>query len=329
MTWLCHDRSMIISHLFGGLGNQMFQYAMGRQVSLRLGVPLRLDLFSYRFDRQRSYGLEPFRVQAERAHWRDISRISPTMALARLLPRPLYERGWKILARAGIRPACRTRIKESAQAAARLPLAHGRVIAERQLTYDPDIFQVRANALLVGCWHNQAYFREIRGQLQEDFTLKSPPSPQDEHLIQNMREENSVSMHVRRGDKVGHKIYKATSLEFCLQAMDLLRGQMKEPRFFVFSDDAAWTLHHLGHLPNVTLVQHHAQTAPHEDLRLMRACRHQIIASSSFSWWGAWLEDRAERIVISPPASHWVQGEGYDTREILPSHWQIIDAVGD
>ena len=97
---------MIIAHLSGGLGNQFFQYAMARQISIDLGVELRLDLFSYRSDRLRACGLGHFRINAGTASWADVFRLCPWMAVSRLAPRPVYERSWLVLNRLGLKPLC-------------------------------------------------------------------------------------------------------------------------------------------------------------------------------------------------------------------------------
>lgn len=318
---------MIIAHLAGGLGNQLFQYAMARQVAHRLGVELKLDLFSYRSDRLRQYGLHAFHIRATPATWREVFQICPGMALSRLLPRPLYERLWQRLEKAGRRPACRPRIGEAA--ALTCPLRQGRVVAERRLTWDADVDLISDSSLLVGWWQNERYFSPLRPTLLEELRPTAPPDARDEELLRLISADESVALHVRRDDKVGRDEFKATSLEYSHKAMRLMRERLAHPRFFVFSDSPEWTRQHLGGEPDVTLVDHHDKHHPHLDLRLMSACKHQITAASSMSWWAAWLNPRPDKIVTSPPAFHWAAHPAYDTSEILPPSWTVIEAGGD
>ena len=320
---------MIISHLAGGLGNQLFQYAMGRQVAKRLGAELRLDLFSYKADRMRRYALAAFPIAGRLATWREIYSLCPFLAISRLLPGPLYHRAWRYLGRLGVHSQCRTRIAEAAEAPAPLPLRLGNIVSERQLTFDAEASQCADHSFLVGWWMHERYFSDIRPELLQEMTSSSPVSVLDAGLIQRMTREESVALHVRRSDKVGTAYYAATSLEYCLRAMEEMKRLLAQPRFYIFSDDPGWTRQHLASYENVTLVTHHDWQHAHEDLRLMLACRHQIIAASSLSWWAAWLNHSPERIVISPPAFHWNRYPGYDTSQLLPADWQVLDAPFD
>lgn len=316
---------MIIAHLSGGLGNQMFQYAMARQVSMRLGVELRLDLFSYRSDTHRRFALGSYDLTAQESCWKDLFRLFPMMAISRLMPRPIYDRYWRYLSSTGLKQRCRHRILDNWQKEGTLPLMERGIIAERQLTFDAEVLIIPDNSLIVGVWQNEGYFCDIRERLLVDFRVSKPPCQRDEALLRRMNEVESVAMHVRRGDKVGRTEFKATSLEYCLHAMNEMKRRLRKPEFFIFSDDHEWLYSHLNSSEDITIVNHHGEFEPHEDLRLMSACRHQIIASSSLSWWAAWLNDRDDKIVLTPPASHWVQHPAYDTSQILPLDWYVIN----
>ena len=323
------NHTMVIAHLSGGLGNQLFQYAMARQVSMRLGVELRLDLFSYRSDTNRRFALEAYALPTQPACWRDVFRLFPTMAISRLAPRPIYDRYWRYLNLMGVRARCRHRIMDNWQKAGNLPLRQKGIIAERQLTFDPDVLNISDNSLIVGLWQNQNYFRDIREQLLVDFRVSTTPCQKDESLLRRMAELESVAMHVRRGDKVGRTDFKATSLGYCVHAMNEMKRRLRKPEFFIFSDDHAWLSSNLECGDNITIVSHHDELEPHEDLRLMSSCKHQIIASSSLSWWAAWLNERDDKIVLTPPASHWIQHPAHDTSQILPLNWHVLNCDED
>lgn len=319
---------MIIAHLFGGLGNQMFQYAMARQHASLTGAELLLDAFSYRTDTAREFSLHHLAVGAPLARWRDVASLCPGVAALRLIPRPLHDRLWRRLESAGIKPPCRVRIREASTSASQIPLREGNLVRERQLTYDPAVPRVGDDCLLVGCWHQARYFDKIRVHLSRAFQPAAPLPEDDQPLAQEIAAKESVAIHVRRGDKVGRPDFKATSASYCDRAMHLVRERIPAPEFFIFSDDASWAERHLGHHPNVRVASNGVR-APHLDFALMRACRHHITAASSLSWWAAWLNDRPDCIIVAPPAWHWIQSPGYDTSQVLPEGWIIVDAEAD
>jgi hypothetical protein len=247
------------------------------------------------------------------------------MAMARLAPRPVYERAWLYWGKLGIKPRCRSRVGELENR----KLFHGRLLAERQTTFDVQAAACPDNRLIVGNWPNERYFIKIRKELGAELALRRPPSQRDQAILDRIENEESVAVHVRRGDKVGNSTFKATSAEYCIEAMKLARSRVQNPRFYIFSDDPAWVAAEIGSAPNSTIIDHHRSDDVHEDFRLMRTCKHQIIASSSLSWWAAWLNDNSGKVVISPPASHWVQRSGCDTSQILPPEWLIVEAPAD
>lgn len=320
---------MIVAHLSGGLGNQFFQYAMARQISVDLGVELRLDLFSYRSDRLRSYALDRFRISARPASWGNVLRLCPMMAIGRLAPRPIYERVWLGLNWLGVKPACRSRVGESISASSSTKLFHHHIMAERQTTFDVVASRCPDGRLIVGNWPNEKYFTRIRKELLGELEHKHAPSSRDQDILKRMRIEESTAVHIRRGDKVGNPTFKATSVDYCLKAMQEANRCLHNPQFYIFSDDPAWVVSQLTPSSNITIIDHHAPDQVDEDFRLMRACKNQIIASSSLSWWAAWLNDNPKKLVISPPASQWVQRPGCDTSQILPSEWIVVEAKAD
>jgi hypothetical protein len=212
----------------------------------------------------------------------------------------------------------------------RLPrLHHGRVMAERQTTFDEAASRCPDGRLIVGNWPNERYFARIRQQLLDELGHRHPPSSRDQEILERMKVGESIALHVRRGDKVANSTFKATSADYCRKAMQEAARLLHAPHFYVFSDDPAWVASQMGAASNFTLIDHHQPSEVHEDFRLMRACKHQIIASSSLSWWAAWLNENPDKVVISPAAAHWVQRPGCDPCQILPSEWKVVDAAAD
>ena len=130
--------------------------------------------------------------------------------------------------------------------------------------------------------------------------------------------ESPVSLHIRRGDSARiHGGKDALPLTYQRNAIEAVRQRVANPTFFVFSDDLPYCRKHLpGHVKAV-FVDHNDALNSHEDLRLMAACRHNIIANSSFSWWGAWLNPNPAKIVCAPS----VWRDEAISRQILPPDW--------
>src|SRR5262245_48269614 len=141
--------------------------------------------------------------------------------------------------------------------------------------------------------------------------------------MEAMRRVPSVSLHVRRGDYVRdpalNRIHGTCSLEYYADAIDYVAQRVPGARFFVFSDDLRWVEHNLPIRHPVEYVRHNTGQQGHEDIRLMSHCQHHIIANSGFSWWGAWLDPRPEKIVCAP--ARWFADDRYDTRDVIPASW--------
>ena len=282
--------------LLGGLGNQMFQYAIGRALSIRLGLPLVLDLSMLRLRTDayiaRDYELGCFRLSGQRV--RDL---------------PVW------LARAG------TNVSRWLVSQGISSVQH---IQERGVQFQPEVLEVRGACRLEGYWQSECYFAPVSKQLRADFTILPAPDPRSVECAARIRDVASVGLHVRRGDYLTHpncaafhsvcpKDYYDAALQHVLERL----GPAVE--LFVFSDDMEWTRENIRYPLPTTYVDWNA-TCGYEDLRLMSACRALIMANSTFSWWGGWLNPRPDRLVIAP--RQWFQAPGY-VSELPNSPWVI------
>ncbi|MEI6553564.1 MAG: alpha-1,2-fucosyltransferase, partial [bacterium] len=133
---------------------------------------------------------------------------------------------------------------------------------------------------------------------------------------------NSISIHIRRGDYISNQeannFHGSCSIDYYTEAINIIKGKVSNPIFFVFSDDIAWVKENLKSDIVATWVSEYNLDNT-EDLLLMSFCKHQIIANSSFSWWGAYLNRNINKIVIAP--KKWIANKGYNTDEITPSSW--------
>ncbi len=277
---------MIIVRLSDGLGNQMFQYAFGRALSARRGVPLRLDLSAYRRERKRSYGLGQF-LTAE-------SFMTDEEARG-VIVRPL----------------------DAAQ-----PWWNQPVVKEPHFHYSDEVTAVPSSGYFVGYWQSERHFADMAELIRLEFTPKQPLTGVNLDVARMIATRNAVSLHVRRGDYVSDQTVNALhgvcSLDYYRRAVQHVAERVSKPEFFVFTDDPDWTRANLIlDFPAYLITQN--QNAPVEDLRLMTLCRHHIIANSSFSWWGAWLAGRPGQVACAP--ERWFGAYPHDTRDLVPDRW--------
>ncbi|WP_298380492.1 alpha-1,2-fucosyltransferase [Azospirillum sp.] len=281
---------MIIVRLTDGLGNQMFQYAFGRALSVRRGQPLRLDLSAYQRERKRVYGLNQFLV----------SESFPTQEeLERIITRPLDTTH---------------------------PWWDQPVIKEPHFHHSADVARVPSSGYFVGYWQSERHFIDLAPLIRLEFTPRQPLSGTNLDIARMIAARNAVSLHVRRGDYASdptvNALHGVCSLDYYRQAVAHIAERIERPEFFVFSDDPEWTRANLK-LEHPAYLITHNRNEPVEDLRLMSLCRHHIIANSSFSWWGAWLAERPGQMVCAP--RRWFAAYPHDTRDLVPERWTRLD----
>lgn len=295
---------MIIVNLVGGLGNQMFQYACARALATELKLPLRatVDMFgAYTFHN----GFELERV------------FSLVLSVAQ--PTELQRMIGALRASPTVRRALASMMLS--------PLRGARFIAEPHYHYwDGLSDRARVGGYLQGYWQSERYFSSHAATIRSDFTFRQPPTGHNAELARIILDSLAVSVHVRRGDYVTdaktRSVHGTCTPEYYFKAIESVRRRAPEARLFAFSDDPRWVTEVLARrYPDLMVVDHNGGESSYNDMRLMSLCRHHIIANSSFSWWGAWLNSRPDKIVIAP--RQWF-ANGTDTRDLLPSTWERI-----
>ena len=192
--------------------------------------------------------------------------------------------------------------------------------------YTPLILEAKAPAYLKGFFQTEKYFYSIREQLLKDFQINKPLNKQNEKLLEQINATNSVSVHFRRGDYLKQRV--ASSIgnikeQYYHDAIKLISDKIqKELTLFVFSDDINWVKNnvHFGH--KTVYININSAKQGYFDIELMKNCKHNIIANSSFSWWGAWLNENPEKIVVAPSPIR-LNGENYD---FIPDSWQTCNS---
>lgn len=292
-------RNLIIVKLQGGLGNQLFQYAAGRRLAIRHDTPLKLDLNWFSQYQLRSYALNLFPIQESIATREEVAELKGT-------------------ARTGVmRKLFRLRQKYR-------PYYRRVIFAESyRKPFDSNIWKTPRDVYLEGYWQDERYFVDINDIIKQEFTMKSTPEVRTRALAQQISSSQSVSLHVRRGDGVsGPQDYGLCGLDYYRKCVDFIVKKVTKPQFFVFSDDPEWTYEHIKLDYSAVYVTHNLQRRDHEDLWLMSLCKHNIIANSTFSWWGAWLNPNPDKIVLAP--ARWFKELNNDARGLVPDAWTKI-----
>jgi len=211
-----------------------------------------------------------------------------------------------------------------------LNLIRIRLIMEKE-NYDFDQEVLMASKGLnfyFGGWHSEKYFRNIQNDIRNAFIFNIDNHCDNENvlkIITNIQSVNSVSIHVRRGDYLTspdnfNKFGDICTKEYYFKAINLIKDQILDPCFFVFSDDFSWVKENLT-LQNVTYVDINSGSDSWIDMYLISLCKHNICANSTFSWWGAWLNKNKDKIIISP--DNFVNN--IVTKDLFPEDWIKID----
>jgi hypothetical protein len=290
---------MVIVKLVGGLGNQLFQYAAARRLSVLHQTTLKLDITPFESYKLHRYSLNPFRIQEVFATSEEIAQVKGISK--------------KRLARIALRLIRRLK-----------PYYRRPVFSETPLRpFDPNILKTPKDVYLDGYWQSEKYFVDIQDIVRREFTIKYEQDRQSHEIAEEIVNTQSVSIHMRRGDYVSNpetrRVHGVCNLDYYKQCVSLIAEKITNPHFFVFSDDPGWATENLRLDYPITFVTHNDATRNYEDLRLMSQCKHHIAANSSFSWWGAWLCTCPGKIVIAP--KRWFKEPGLDTRDLLPEGW--------
>ncbi len=323
-------RAVVVSRLSGGLGNQLFQYAAGRSLAQRSGARLILDASVFTLPQERRrFALAPYPIGAEVA-W-DGYPYEPITPLV-TFPRPghvpvgsysLFDRLVYRLSRGRgrVEKAIRTIYTHVDRARGRTP---GLVVfSHRTFDYDPEFARFGPGTYLVGYWQSFRYFVEASDAIGAELRLPGEPDPGNAQWLARIAQRNSVCLHVRRGDYLlpPHDAqHGVCSPAYYRRAMRAVEERVSDPHFFVFSDDLSWSRQQIAGT-NVSFVDANAGDAAHEELRLMSACRHHIIANSSLSWWAAWLGRHRDQVVVAPDP--WFTAAGR-TPDLYPERWMVV-----
>jgi hypothetical protein len=292
MSWVCMKIRF-------GLGNQLFMAALGLRLAHERAARLFFDLTFYAPDANRKYQLDKFSIDATtlRGPGDRGFRGSPIRVLT-----PRYWRAKTIVA-----------------------LARRNAVREKGWMFDKNVLSVTAPAYLDGYWQSERYFSNVEGLIRQQFQLRDAIAGRRKEILDSIRRAGAcgVSLHVRRGDYLGLAdsggAFRLCSPAWYERAMQLIADRVERPQFFIFGDDPAWARANIPANWPCVFIDPDDDGKDFEDLHLMANCRHHIIANSTFSWWGAWLNPSRDKTVIAP--DDWFAYPAIDTTDMIPTTW--------
>jgi hypothetical protein len=278
---------MIIVQATDGLGNQLFQYAIGRKLSLLYKTDLFIDTTHFIGNKHRKFSLKFFNTKFSEINNYKRFAIKHPVSFLKL--------------RSGI-------------------------ITNFQEDYTSSVndFRFTKNSFLKGYWGNENYFKDIRDVLLSDLQVRNNYESRFFYFLKKeISQDYSVSIHIRRGDYLESRnqaIFLNLDWQYYAQAVELIKSKVLSPKFFIFSDDIQWAKNNLPlQLSDATYINEAKELKDFEELMLMSYCSHNIIANSTFSWWAAWLNRNKSKIVIQP--KKWYKAkvfqESYESNETL------------
>jgi Glycosyl transferase family 11 len=291
----------------GGLGNQLFRYAALRYFAKRYGAEMKISVEPARY--AQSYGYpRPFLL----SHFAIAVPMQERSLGDRLL---LTGKPWLRRAVSPAKRALQTQVFIQD-----FSCCHSFL---RDLPLERHVKRLH----LVGYWHTYIIVEEVAAELRSELTLKEPAKGKNLEMLERITKcTNPVSLHVRRGDcTVAATNRVDLPLEYYLNAIAFFEERLGDPTFFVFSDDVEFVKGYLPRDVTTVFIEHNDDFNAHEDLRLMSSCHHHIIANSTFSWWGAWLNHRGDKRVIAP--KQWYNAEDSYYPDFFPPTWMLVDVA--
>ena len=295
---------MVSVELIGGLGNQMFQYAIGRRLSLEKNTELKLDISPFSTYNVHKYELKNFNILekfCENAEIEEFQLLKMNHPLKKIYRSIL----WRLKNKKNLK---------------------FNLIKEPNFHYDDNILNnLQGNIYLSGYWQSEKNFTSIEHILREEFRPRIPLSLESKVVEKNVNdsEYESVSIHIRRGDYItnpkANVVHGVLPLDYYHRAINLIEERIDNPFYYIFSDDPEWVQHNLKINKKCYYVAHNGAEKSYEDMYLMSQCKHNIIANSTFSWWGAWLNNNSQKIVIAP--QKWFATSNFNTRDLIPDSW--------
>lgn len=292
---------MIILRLMGGLGNQMFQYAYARMLQELYDEVLIIDISNYKYDNLRNFSLNNLNIcrKIRIVDYYEDNLIDSSFKLRNIIINALLKKEYFGDFYCTLR---------SFMGMYYFP----------GLTYQIFKKSIFNNKYISGYFQSEKYFEPIKNIIKNELKIKVPINIANLELLNSIKNSNSVCIHIRRGDYLQYKSILVCDEKYYLKGMEVINKEIKEAKYFVFSDDIQWIKENYTFKYPITFIENN--NPDYEELRLMYTCKHFIISNSSFSWWAQYLSENDEKIVVGP--DHWY-ADGRKTDIYLDS-WKII-----
>ncbi|WP_374174012.1 alpha-1,2-fucosyltransferase [Flavobacterium tructae] len=273
---------MIVVQLIGGLGNQLFQYAAAKALALQTKQKFSLDISQFESYKLHNYALNHFNVISK-------NYKKPNRYLRKI--KSFYQKNV--------------------------------FYKEVDFGYNSDLIHLKGDIIfLEGYFQSEKYFIKYEKEIREDFEVRTLLKKETKAAIAKIESVNSVSIHIRRGDYINNPLHNTSKEEYYNKALEMVENKVYNPVYFVFSDDMDWVKANFSTKQETVFIDFNDASTNFEDLKLMTSCKHNIIANSSFSWWGAWLNKNPDKIVIAP--KRWFNDDSINTNDIIPTNWVKI-----
>ena len=286
---------MLIIKIFQGLGNQLFQYALGRSLEERFGAKVKYDLSWFKENSQhRQFGLDRFKTKIEIANDAEVYNVKNGIFSNRIR-NYIFQKELKFK-----------------------PYYKQPYFKEDLSKLDLNILKINSRTYIEGYFSSDIFFSDIRNELIKEFQLNSDLSLQNKETIERIQQQNSVCLSVRRGDFLKYSMHNVCQLDYFKDAISLMNEKITNPVYYIFSDDNEWVKENLKIEQEHYFITHNYPDF-YEDFRIMKNCKHHIIPNSTFSWWAAWLSQSKQKVVIAPET--WLDSEDIDYSYFLPKDW--------
>jgi len=303
---------LIIVKISGGLGNQLFQYATARSLSLELNRKLFLDTSWYGEIFTLEDNNHPNATTIRNFQLNKFNIVSPIKSklyinwIKRLEIRSKKSMFFKLLKSGPLNT-----------------LSFSKFDTKK---YSFDILKQVPRVYLTGYWQNNDIIEKYNNTLKDELKLIEPLSENNKKYLKKVNCNNSVAIHIRRGDYItkpnSSKLHSTCSENYYKNAINSIEQSIEQPQYFVFSDEIDWVKTNME-LPSTTIFVD-TDGAPYEHMYLMSQCKHQITANSTFSWWAAWLNNYQDKMIITP--KYWYYDKTLNNTIIrIPNSWIKID----
>ena len=297
---------MILVNLFGGLGNQMFQYAFGDTINHETGIEVKytIDTFRY-YESKRSFLLnDVFNLDLPIANTKDVIECI----------------GWKRQ-----HPLIRRLLATN-----KFPkLRASNFFVDCDITSSELLYKYTSNnSYYYGHWCSEKYFKNNRERILDRFVFCNGMDQVTRLIVDEIMKKESIAVHVRRGDyltsKKHSKLYNIIEKNYYLEAIEWMRNRVPEAKIFVFSDDIDWANTHIVQAVDNAKLVSNKMNADYIDMQLISLCSHQIISNSTFSWWAAWLNKNKNKKVIAP--NKWYLHSENNIDDLIPNSWKLFNS---